>query len=54
MLVHGAVRSPEAFGNFQFLKIEVPERLAVERVEEWQLARDWVIRLDVTRAWGDR
>ena len=53
VLVHGAVRSPEAFGNFQFLKIEVPDSLAVERVEEGQLPRDWMIRLDVTRARGD-
>jgi len=54
VLVHGAVRSPEAFGNFQFLKIEVPESVAVERVEERQLPRDWVMRLDLTRAWGNR
>ena len=54
VLVHGAVRSPEAFGNFQFLKIEVPESVAVEGVEERQLPRDWVMRLDLSRAWGDR
>jgi RES domain-containing protein len=53
VLVHGKVRSPEAFGGFQFLKIEVPEGLAVEQVEEGQLPPDWSARHDLTRAWGD-
>ncbi|MGH8226964.1 MAG: RES family NAD+ phosphorylase [Steroidobacteraceae bacterium] len=54
VLVHGAVRTPEAFAGFQFLKIELPDALAAQRIEEGQLPRGWVSRVDLTRAWGDR
>jgi RES domain-containing protein len=54
VLVHGAARSAEAFGNFLFLKIELPNTIATQRVEEDQLPPDWIVRVEVTRAWGDR
>ena len=54
VLVHGAVRSVEAFGNFQFLKLELPDNVSQQGVAENDLPSDWVRRLDVTRAWGDR
>lgn len=54
VLVHGAVRTPEALDGFQFLKIDVPDDLSIERVADDLLPEDWAARLDVTRAWGDR
>jgi RES domain-containing protein len=53
VMVHGAVGSPEAFGNFQFLKIDVPDSVSIERMDEAQLPSDWVIGLEATRALGD-
>lgn len=54
VMVHGAVRSAAAFGNFHFLKIELPDTVSMERVGEAQLHRDWIMRLEITRARGDR
>ena len=53
-MVHGTVRRPEALADFQFLKIELPESLSTERVDETQLPADWVRRFELTRALGDR
>ena len=53
VLVHGAVRSVEAFGNFQFLKLEVPDNVSRQGVAEEDLPSDWVHRLEFTRARGD-
>ena len=54
VLVHGAVRNPAAFSNFQFLKIDVPDSLPIERADEAQLPTGWLLRLESTRAVGDR
>lgn len=54
VLVHGAVRTPEALEGFQFVKISVPDDISIERVEDHLLPQDWAARLDVTRACGDR
>lgn len=54
VLVHSAVRTPEALEGFQFLKIEVPDEISIERVEDRLLPGDWSAQLEVTRAWGDR
>ena len=54
VLVHSAVRTPEALEGFQFLKIEVPEDIPIERIEDHLLPDNWAARLEVTRAWGDR
>ena len=54
VLVHGAVRTPEALDGFQFLKIEMPDTISVERLEDRLLPGDWPQRLEVTQEWGDR
>ena len=54
VLVHSAVRIPAALEGFQFLKIEVPDDISIERVEDRSLPDDWVARPEVTRALGDR
>lgn len=54
VLVNSGVRDAEAFGGFHFLKLDVPDEIAIERVEEGQLPPDWSRHLDLTRAWGDR
>jgi len=54
VLVHAGVRDPQALGMHRFIKIEVPEDLAIERADEAQLPPDWARRTQVTRAWGDR
>ena len=54
VLVNSGVRDVEAFGGFHFVKLEVPDELGIERVEEGQLPPDWSRRIDLTRAWGDR
>lgn len=54
VLVHSAVRTPEALDGFQFLKIEVPDDISIERVPDHTFPDDWAMRLEVTRAWGDR
>ncbi|MDE2262949.1 MAG: RES family NAD+ phosphorylase [Gammaproteobacteria bacterium] len=54
VLVHSAVRTPEALAGFQFLKIEVPDELSTERLEDTFLPDDWPRRVEVTREVGDR
>jgi RES domain-containing protein len=36
------------------LKLEVPDDLDIERVQESELTPDWPRRIELTRAWGDR
>jgi len=54
VLVNSGVRDAQAFGGFHFLKLDIPDEIAIERVEEDQLLPDWSRHLDLTRAWGDR
>jgi RES domain-containing protein len=54
VLVHGAVRTPEALEGFRFLKIELPDDVSIERAEDRLLPNEWRAQLEVTRAWGDR
>lgn len=54
LLVHSEVTDPRALTGFSFLKIEVPDEIRPERVDERQLPADWPSRAEVTRAWGDR
>ena len=54
VLVRAGVRDPDALAGFLFLKLDVPDTLARQRVDEALLPPDWSRRLDVTRAWGDR
>lgn len=54
VLVHSAVRTPQALDDFQFLKIEIPDEMTIERLEDGLLPADWIRRPEVTREWGDR
>lgn len=54
LLVHGEVTNPAALTGFSFLRIEVPDEIRPERVDERLLPADWPSRVEVTRAWGDR
>lgn len=54
VLVHSAVRTPEALDDFRFLKIEIPDEIPIGRLEDDLLAADWTRRPEVTRDWGDR
>jgi RES domain-containing protein len=54
ILVHSQVGEPAALSRHRFIKIEVPDEIARQEVEEAQLPPDWLRRIAVTRAWGDR
>ncbi|MDP9015082.1 MAG: RES family NAD+ phosphorylase [Pseudomonadota bacterium] len=54
ILVHSQVRAPAALSRHRFIKLEVPEEISLDAVDEAQLPTDWSRRLSVTRAWGDR
>jgi len=54
VLVNSAVRDVEAFGGFHFLKLDLPDEIRIEAVEENQLPPDWSLRPELTRALGDR
>lgn len=54
VLVNADVRDAQAFGGFHFLKLNIPDEVGVERIDEGQLPPDWSRRVDLTRAWGDR
>jgi RES domain-containing protein len=48
------VREPRAFSRHRFIKLEVPDNVSRDVVDESQLPTDWSRRVSVTRAWGDR
>jgi RES domain-containing protein len=54
VLVHAGIHDQQALGRHRFLKIEVPDDVSRQPVEERQLPPDWSRRLSVTRVWGDR
>jgi len=54
VLVHGQVREPDALAGHRFIKIDIPEGIFRQQVEDGQLPPDWSRRIAVTRAWGDR
>ena len=54
ILVHSQVREPVALSRHRFIKIDVPDQIARQEVDEAQLPPDWSRRIAVTRAWGDR
>ena len=53
VLAHSAVRTPEALGDFQFVKIEIPDGVPRERVEDNELPANWTTRPEMTRVRGD-
>ena len=54
ILVHNEVREPAALARHRFIKIQIPDHVSRQAVDEVQLPPDWSRRLAVTRAWGDR
>jgi RES domain-containing protein len=54
VLVHAGVSQPSALGDFKFLKIEVPDELAEDRIADTRLPTDWSSRQDLTRSLGDQ
>ena len=54
ILVHSQVRQPAALSRHRFIKLEVPDEISRDSVDESQLPTDWSRRVSVTRAWGDR
>jgi RES domain-containing protein len=53
VLVHAEVRNARALGGYRFLKIEIEETIARERVERSALTGAWRTDVQVTRAVGD-
>jgi RES domain-containing protein len=53
-LVHAQIREPAALSRHRFIKLEIPDDVSRDSVDEAQLPTDWSRRLSVTRAWGDR
>jgi len=54
VLVHSQVREPAALAGHHFIKVDIPEEVSRESVDEAQLPTDWSRRISVTRTWGDR
>ncbi len=54
ILVHSEVREPAALARHRFVKIDIPDEVSRQAVDEAQLPTDWSRRIGITRAWGDR
>ena len=54
LLVHSQVREPAALSRHRFIKLEIPDEVSRDSVDEGLLPTDWSRRVSVTRAWGDR
>jgi RES domain-containing protein len=54
MLVHSQVRELAALPRHRFIKMDIPDEVSRQSVDEAQLPPDWSRRVSVTRAWGDR
>jgi RES domain-containing protein len=54
ILVHSQVHEPAALARHRFIKVEIPDQVSRQTVDEAQLPTDWSRRIAVTRAWGDR
>ena len=54
ILVHSEVRDSAALSRQRFIKLEIPDDVSRDAVDEAQLPTDWSRRISVTRAWGDR
>jgi RES domain-containing protein len=54
ILVHSEVRELTALAHHRFIKVDIPDDVSREVVDESQLPTDWSRRISVTRAWGDR
>jgi RES domain-containing protein len=54
ILVHSQVREALALTRHRFIKLDIPDDVSKDSVDEAQLPTDWSRRVSVTRAWGDR
>jgi RES domain-containing protein len=54
ILVQAQVREPSALSRHRFIKLDIPDEISRDSVDESQLPTDWSRRVSVTRAWGDR
>ena len=54
ILVHSQIREPAALARHRFIKVDIPDEVSRQSVDEAQLPTDWSRRITVTRAWGDR
>jgi RES domain-containing protein len=54
ILVQAKVREPAALSRHRFIKLDIPDEISCDSVDESQLPTDWSRRVSVTRAWGDR
>jgi RES domain-containing protein len=54
ILVQAQVRGSAALSRHRFVKLEIPDKISRDSVDESQLPADWSRRVSVTRAWGDR
>ena len=52
--MQGQVREPVALACHQFVKVDMPDEVSRQSVDEAQLPTDWSRRIAITRAWGDR
>ena len=54
ILVHSQVREPTALAHHRFIKVDIPDEVSRQSVDEAQLPTDWSRRIAITRVWGDR
>ena len=54
ILAQAQVREPAALSRHRFIKLDIPDEISRDSVDESQLPTDWSRRVSVTRAWGDR
>lgn len=47
-------REPAALARHRFIKVDIPDEVSQQSVDEVQLPTDWSRCITVTRAWGDR
>jgi transposase len=54
ILVQAQVREHASLSWHRFIKLDIPDEISCDSVDESQLPTDWSRRVSVTRAWGDR
>jgi len=52
--VHSEIREQTALAYHRFIKVDIPDNVSRQSVDEAQLPTDWSRRIAITRAWGDR
>jgi RES domain-containing protein len=49
ILVHSQIREPAALARHRFIKVDIPDEVSRQSVDEAQLPTDWSRRITVTR-----